>query len=399
MSGPLDGVTIVDFSQIVAGPFCAMTLAEQGADVIKIEPLTAAGDLARGISAFSKAGYPALFINNNRGKRCVALDLTSAEGTEVALEICRRADVVIENFRPGAMARLGLGYDDVAAVNPEVVYCSISGFGPDGPYADRPVLDPVIQGLIGMVDRQVNPEIPFPDLVRNLIVDKTTAMTAAQGITAALFARDRGAGGQLLEVPMLDAAMYYFWPDGMVDHTLVDDDASSGFMVSSVYQLTECADGKIVYFVVSDPMRLSLFESLGHPEWGEDPRFESMLALSREGNFEALGALIAEAFRQLTVDDALAALMRAEVPCGPILTVEDTLVDPQVLHNELIQRFEHDEAGTVQAVRPPVRFSKTRTEVASWFGARGEHNAEVLQACGFDGDAVEALLASGVIGT
>lgn len=397
--GPLEGIKIIDFSQVVAGPFASMLLADQGADVIKIEPLTGPGDLLRGLPSYVKGGLSGLSLNNNRGKRCLGLDLTSDEGRNVALDLCRDADVVLQNFRPGAMDRLGMGYDDVMAVNPNVIYCSISGFGPTGPYSDRPVLDPVIQGLTGMISRQINPEIPFPDLVRNLIADKSTALTAAQAITAALFARDRGTGGQHIEVPMLDAAMYFFWPDGMMDKTLIDDDVSPGWLVASVYRLTECSDGKVVYFVGSDPMRVALFEALGHPEWGDDPRFESMVAMSAAGNFEAMGAMLVEEFLKLTVEEALSQLVAAGVPVAPILDADQAFVDPQVVHNETIHTWQHPTAGTVQSPRPAARFSKTPSTLTTTVGTRGEHNAEVLAELGLTPEQVDALIEAGHIGT
>ncbi|MEM7094530.1 MAG: CoA transferase [Actinomycetota bacterium] len=399
MAGPLDGVRVIDFTQVVAGPFGAMMLADQGADVIKVEPLTAFGDLTRGLPAFAKGGMPALFVNNNRGKRCVAIDLQTDEGRQVALDLCRDADVVFQNFRPGAMARLGLDYDSIAAINPNVIYCSISGFGPDGPYSDRPVLDPVIQAHTGMISRQLNPDVPFPDLVRNLVADKSSGMTATQAITAALFARERGAGGQHIEVPMLDSTMYFFWPDGMMDKSLIDEDASGGFLLSTIYRLTDCSDGKIVYFVASDPMRLALFDALGHPEWAEDPRFESMVALSAPGNFEALGALLVESFLQLTVEEAVEKLLAHSVPCGPVLDADQALADPQIVHNETVQRFTHPDAGTIQAARPAARFDKTPAELATLLAHRGEHNAEILAEIGRSPEEIAALTESGTIGT
>lgn len=399
MAGPLAGIKVVDFSQVVSGPFCAMLLADQGADVIKVEPLTATGDLIRGIVSFSKGGFPALFINNNRGKQCLGVDLTSDEGRQIALDLCQEADIVLENFRPGAMTRLGLDYDAVAAINSDVIYCSISGFGPTGPYADRPSLDPVIQGLTGIASRQMNPEIPFPDLVRNIICDKSTSLTAAQAITAALFARERGEGGQQIEVPMLDAAMYFFWNDGMMDQTVIDDDASGGFLLATAYRLTDCSDGKIVYFVANDPQRMALFAALSHPEWGEDPRFLSMATLSEGDNYAAMGALVANRFSELTVDEALTALIEYDVPCGPILSAEEALNDAQVVHNGTVQTFQHPAAGTIQAAKPGAQFSKTTVEMAKWFKARGEDNADVLKSIGRTDEQIAALAAEGLIGT
>ena len=194
MDGPLEGVRVVDFSAVVSGPLATMWLADQGADVVKVETLDM-GDIIRMSWSYPElAGLAGLFVNNNRGKRCISLDVTSDEGREIVLDLCRRADVFVQNWRPGVVERLGLGYDDVAAVRPDIVYVSVSGYGPDGPYAQRRVYDPVIQGLTGHAAVQVNPELPFPDLVRTVVVDKATALICAQAVTAALFRVSVAAG-------------------------------------------------------------------------------------------------------------------------------------------------------------------------------------------------------------
>jgi len=392
----MDGYKIVDFSQVVSGPFATMLLADQGAEVVKVEPLYGPGDVTR-LLAYAKGGMSAFYLNNNRGKRSIALNLGSDEGKQIALDLCRDADVIVQNFRPGAMARLGLSYDDVKAVNPNVIYCTISGFGPTGPYSDRPVLDPVIQGLTGVISRQFNPEIPFPDLIRNLYADKSSALTAAQAITAALLVRERSGEGQHVEIPMLDATMYFFWPDGMMDQTVIDEDASPGFLLSSIYSLTECADGKIVYFVTSDPMRQALYDALGHPEWKADDRFATMMAIANPDNFQALGVLLAEAFQALTKDEALDRLIAADVPCGPILSAEEAIADPQVLHNETLQTWQHEHAGTVRQPRPAARFEKTPAAIAASASLRGEDNDEILGELGRSADDIAVLREAGVI--
>ncbi len=343
MPGPLAGYRVLDLSQVVSGPFATMLMADQGADVIKVEPSNTLGDVTR-LQAYAKGGLPAFYINNNRGKRTIAVDLQTDAGRDLVLELAANADVVVQNFRPGAIERLGLGYDDVRAVNPQVIYCSISGFGPDGPYSDRPVLDPVIQGLSGVISRQLNPEIPFPDLVRNLYADKSTALTVAQAITAALLVRERSGAGQHIEVPMIDACLYFFWPDGMMDKTLIDDDVSPGFLLSTIYSLSEASDGKFVYFVASDPQRHALYEALDRPEWKDDPRFCDMKATTDPANFQALGTLLAQRFAELTVAEVLERLWAKEVPSGPILDADQMLDDPQIRHNE-----------TARAVAAPTR--------------------------------------------
>lgn len=399
MPGPLDGYKVLDMTQVVSGPLATMLLADQGAEVIKVEPTAGLGDLTR-LPAFDKGGMGAFFINNNRGKRCLSVDLGGEEGTKLILDLCAETDVFVQNFRPGAIDRLGLSYDDVSAVNPDIIYISISGFGPTGPYADRPVLDPVIQGICGVIDRQLNPQIPFPDLIRNLYADKSTALTVAQAITAALLARERGHGGQLVEIPMVDACMYFFWPDGMMDLTMVDEDANNkGIRLSSVYNLTECSDAKIVYFAASDKHRAGVCTAVGKPELAEDERFASITALAQKPeNFVLLGEMLADGFLKMTAAEAIAALIAADVPAGPVLTGEEAIVDPQVVHNETLIEWQHPDAGAVRAPRPAARFAKTPATLAANAAHRGQHNDEILTELGRDADEIIALRARGVVG-
>ncbi|GIR35311.1 MAG: hypothetical protein CM15mP49_06960 [Actinomycetota bacterium] len=297
MTGPLDGFKILDLTQVVSGPLTTMLLADQGADVLKVEPVDGLGDMTR-LPSFDKGGIGAFYMNNNRGKNSLSLDLSKEEGVEIIMELAKSADVFVQNFRPGAIERMGLGYEQLSAINPNLIYVSISGFGPTGPYSNRPVLDPVIQGICGVISRQLNPQIPFPDLVRNLYADKSTALTVAQATTAALLARERTGVGQHVEIPMVDACMYFFWPDGMMDLTMVDDDANGGILLSSVYNLTECSDGKIM--CISPPQINSEQEYALRlvTRMGEDERFSSMAALAANPeNFVLLGEMLAERFR------------------------------------------------------------------------------------------------------
>jgi len=376
LPGPLAGYRILDLTQVVSGPLATMLLADQGADVIKVEPV-AIGDITR-LGRFASNGITSVFANLNRGKRSAAVDLASDEGRAAFLGLCRGADVVVENFRPGAMGRLGLGYDEVRAVNPEIVYVSISGFGDDGPYAARPVLDPVMQGLTGIISRQVNPELPFPDLVRQLVADKATALTVAQAITAALLVRARGGGGQRVTVPMLDSTLYFFWPDGMMDHTWLGDNVTPGTPLSDIYSLTRTADGQLVYFALTDAHFLGLYRALGHPEWCDDERF-TFAGRSDPRNLSALGALIADAFEQLPTGEVLARMYAEGVPCGPIRALEDVHLDEQVVHNRALVEWEHPVGGRLRQPRPGARFSGTPVEPRYSVPAHGEHTRELLE--------------------
>jgi crotonobetainyl-CoA:carnitine CoA-transferase CaiB-like acyl-CoA transferase len=208
MPGPLAGIRVVDVSQILSGPFACMILADQGAEVVKVES-PGIGDPMR-IGTYRRAGRASFYVNANRGKRGIVLDLQKPAGREALLALVDRADVFVQNWRPGAAERLGLGEAELRKRNPELITVSISGYGDSGPYRDRRVYDPIIQGLTGHVGVQKNPDVPIPDLVRNVVADKASAWTAAQAITAALFARARGAGGQHVTVPMIDASLYFF---------------------------------------------------------------------------------------------------------------------------------------------------------------------------------------------
>ena len=395
MPGPLHGYRIVDLSQIVSGPMATMLLSDQGADVVKVEPVDGQDVLRR--PTFARGGFSAFFLNNNRGKRSLAVDLHRPEGRQVILDLAATADVFVQNFRPGVCDRMGIGYEDLRAVNPDLVYVSISGFGPTGPYADRPILDPVIQGLTGMVAYQVNPEIPFPDLVRNIVSDKSTALTVAQAVTAALLARERGAGGQHVEVPMIDATLFFFWSDAMVDLTMVGDGVTPGLTLGEVYRLTECLDGKLVYFAASTAHIHGVSTAVGHPEWCEDPRWCLEGFTEDPQNLLDYGKMTADAFASMSVADALAGLADGDVPSGPILEKAEVLNDPHVRHNESIVTWAHPEAGMIRQARPGARFSGTPAEMRLHASAKGFDTDEILAGIGRSAEEVRALRADGTV--
>lgn len=390
-SGPMTGITILDLSQVVAGPLATQMLAEQGAEVIKIEPVD--GEMLRmGL----RQGLPALFANNNRGKHSIALDAKCAEGRDIVLELARSADVLIENFRPGVSDRLGLGAKAVRAINPDIIYVSVTGFGPTGPYADRACLDPVIQGLTGMVDGQQSTELPFPDLIRTLVADKTTAYTAAQAISAALFARERGAGGQHIEIAMLDAALAWFWPDGMSDFTLPDH-PRYGRRTSDNYLLTETADGHITYYLATNDHIRGMWRALERNDMLEDDRYNQV---GPEVELEAMataGATIVAEIAKLTTAEIIERLARESVPAGRINERADVLNDPQVRHNELIVEWEHRDLGPVRQVRPPVDFHGTPTTMLQHVEGLGASTVEILRSIGRTDDEIASLREAGVV--
>ena len=205
------------------------------------------------------------------------------------------------------MDRLNLGYEQIRAVKADIVYVSISGYGDDGPYANRPVLDPIIQGLVGMVARQVNPQLPIPDVVRNIVADKSTALTTAQAITAGLLVKERGGGGQRIRVPMLNSSLYFFWPEGMMDHTWLDEGVSPGVAIADTMNLTETADGHMIYYAATDTQRDGLFRAIGQPQLSGDERYRTSNLFRDPAAMEAIGTLVVESFRKLPTEEILKA--------------------------------------------------------------------------------------------
>ncbi|MEM9176238.1 MAG: CoA transferase [Myxococcota bacterium] len=394
MAGPLDGIRILDVSEVISGPLAAMVLADQGADVIKVEPPRYGEESRQPVNY--RAGMAALYANCNHGKRSIGLDLKTEEGHALFLELAATADVVIQNWRPGAAERLRIGEADLRAVKPDLIYGSITGYGDDGPYANRRGYDPIFQALTGHVAAQLNPEIPIPDLIRNAVVDKATSLTLAQAITAALFARERGQGGQHVRVAMLDVGLAFFWPDGMLRHTLVGDDVSTYVVPGERYQATPTRDGQIIFWTgTAEQMRAGL-RAMGRHDLAESDRHRGV-ASGEEANALERAEVMAAGIAKMTTRAAYEALVAEEVPVAPVLQHQDVLEDPQLVHNGAILEARHPVYGPYRRARAAARFSGTPTGPSSAPALYGEHTDEILAELGRDEAARSALRTRGVV--
>ncbi len=394
MPGPLDGVRVIEVSEVISAPLGVMLLAEQGADVIKVEP-PRHGEESRQLANY-RAGMAALYLNCNQGKRSIGLNLKTEEGLALLYDLVRDADVFVQNWRPGAAERLRVGEADLRRINPDLIYASVTGFGDDGPYADRRGYDPIFQTLTGYVAAQVNPAIPVPDLVRNALVDKATSYTLAQAITAALFARERGAPGQHVRVAMLDVGLAFFWPDGMLRHSLVGDDVVNYVVPGERYQLMPTKDGQIIVWAgTADQMRGSL-RAVGREDLADSPS-QRGTAMIQDDNTAIRAEAVASGLARMTTADAYRAMVEREVPAAPVLELKDVLVDPQITHNGTVIEAQHPVYGRYRRVRPAARFSHTQattTRPAPLYAADGD---EVLEELGLDAERRDALRAAGAL--
>jgi crotonobetainyl-CoA:carnitine CoA-transferase CaiB-like acyl-CoA transferase len=379
MPGPLDGYRIVDLTSMISGPLATMILADQGADVIKVENPDG-GDHTRAANN-SRNGFSASFLNNNRNKRSVALDLKNPAALNAVLRLLGTADVFVQNFRPGVAERMGLSEDAVRAVAPEIIYVSISGFGEAGPYAQKPVYDPLIQGVAGLASIQAGSDKERPRLVRTIVPDKLTAYNAAQAITAALLSRARTGKGQHIRLSMLDAIVAFLWASDMGSQTFVGEDIPQQEAASFIDLIYETATGPISAAVQTNREWVALTRALDKPEWLEDARFKTPALRQRHINERLI--LTQETLRARPAEEWLERLTAEGVPCAPVLTRTQMLSNPQIVANGIVVETEHPEAGRLRQARPAARFSETPAGIR-WGGpALGAHTAEVLGELGY----------------
>lgn len=395
MAGPLAGYRILDLSAVISGPYCSMILADQGADVIKVEP-PETGDFTRG-AGNKNGGLSAAFLNNNRNKRSIAIDLKTADGVALVKKLAAKSDVIMQNFRPGVVDRMGIGEAAIRAVAPDIIYVSISGFGEQGPFSHKPVYDPIIQALSGLASVQGGADTQRPRLIRTILPDKLTAITAAQAVTAALLARAKTGEGQHVRLSMLEAVIAFLWSSDMGAQTYIGKKVSQQRAASFIDLIYETRDGYMSVAVMTNAQWAGLTRALQRPEWLDDPRFATTEL--RDLNIDERLSLTQSVLIERTTDDWMARLEAEGVPCAPVLTRNDMIAHPQILATDIIMQSEHPAAGPLRQARTPARFSGTSPEYRHGAPQLGQHRSEILREAGISEYDEHKLEQKGVFGS
>ncbi len=377
MPGPLSNYRIIDLTTMVSGPYGTQLLGDQGADVIKVE--AHGGDLMRWAGP-SRGGMSSAFLLNNRSKRSITLDLKHDDGKQILDRLIETADVFVQNFRPGAIERMGFGEDHVRSIKPDIIYVSISGFGESGPYAHKRVYDPVIQAISGVMHIQGADQTPR--VMRTILPDKLTAVTAAQAITAALLGREKSGKGEHVRLSMMDATVAWMWPDGLINDTLIGDDVSAPIPFSAYDTAFETKNGYMMVIVVSDSEWEGFLRASGRPELREDERFKTLS--DRIEHFQELFDTMRETVRNGTTEEWVEKFDAEQVPCAQVNSPQALFTDPQVAHNQLILETEHPNAGRLREPRPAARFHAHPVGGQCPAPMLGQHNDEILAELGIE---------------
>lgn len=389
---PLAGIKIIELSNMITCSLAAMTMSAQGAEVIKVEP-PGMGDKMRPLGT-QKNGVSGFFHNCNRGKRSLAIDLKSQAGVDAVKELASKADILIHNYRPGVMDRLGLGSDDLRNENSKLIYIAISGFGTSGPMADLPAFDHVIQGIVGFTDLQSSEADSF-DHIKTFICDKVTAYTACQAATAALLARTNTNCGQHIDISMLHACLSFMWPDGMMHRTLKDDDRFEMSPGSDYFQTINYSDGGIAVAPLTDTHWEALLPMLGYPELIGTPIYASVAA--RMSNMKEVLKVLKSPKKDIGVNKALEILMAADVPCSPCIKRDDLETVEQIKAIGALETYVTAAMGKLTVPTPPILFEGKLSSQAEPSPLLGEHSKEILLELGWADARIDELLNSGEV--
>jgi len=394
--GPLTGLKVIDLTHVMAGPTCSLMLADMGAEVIKVEK-TPSGDDSRHMIPPKLGDETAAFLMMNRNKRGIVLDLKTEGGKTILRRLIATTDVVVENFAPGVMERLGFGYEDLRKDSPSLIYCSLSGFGRTGPYKHRRGFDLVAQAMSGIMSFTGESPYGAPVKCGAPLSDITAGILAAMGILAAYVHRLKTGQGQWVETSLFEAALVQtYWQSAIALATGVAPRAmGSAHPLNAPYQAFEASDGWIVVGGANQKNWLRMLEALNAPELAGDPRFKS--GADRMGHLKELGTELAKRFRTKPAKYWLDALEDKGVPCGPVNDMLQALADPQTLAREMVVEVEHSALGPVKTLGLPVKFSATPGKVRTGAPLYGEHTREVLYACGFDDQQIERFEKEGAI--
>lgn len=390
--GPLKGVKIIDLTSMVSGPMGAMMLADQGAEVIKVEPI--AGEQLRHMAAPHNGVNP-VFYSCNRGKKSLAIDLKSKEGKEILIKLIKDSDVLMQNFRPGTTDRMGFGYEDMKKINPNLVYLSISGFGDKGPYAQSRVYDPVIQALSGATDIQADRNTGNPKMFRVVIADKVTSLTAAQAISSALYAREKTSKGQHIKLSMLDSVIAFFWPEGMSGLVFKENEFDVRKLQGSQDLIYEAKDRYITAGAVSDAEWTGMCNALNMQQLITDDRFATSAA--RVINAEERKKITGKEIKKWQSNDILSRFQEEGVPSAPLLDRMELMNHEQIIENQTILREEYEGFGEIRQARPAAHFENTPSEISRPAPKLGEHGEEILNSLGISDSVRKKLLNEGKI--
>tara|TARA_B110000444_G_scaffold210243_1_gene205495 strand:+ start:1495 stop:2694 length:1200 start_codon:yes stop_codon:yes gene_type:complete len=380
-SGPLKGIKIIDLSTVVAGPLASKLLADQGAQVIKVEP-PGMGDLGRTLGS-AKNGMTAIFHMTNRGKRSIVIDLKKSEGVELLKQLIVDADIIVQNFRPGVVARLGIDYAHLKPINNRLIYLSMSGFGHTGPMIKKAAYDHVIQAFTGYVSEQAKKNNDGkPTLVGNVIIDKLTAMDAAQAVTAALYERSISGTGQHITLSMLDSATSFLWLDGAAEEAFVDGDYDFMPAPSARCELTQFKDGWATISPVTDQAYIALytcFKIQGH----NDDRLKTRVGRSSAPDYmnNMLNKLKTK-LAEVEVDTAITILELGDVPCAKVMSLQELSQHPQIKACETLIERDHPLLGMIREARAPAQFQKTPATLPEPAPSMGQHTNEILTELG-----------------